>query len=50
MKRNNPIALLIGWLGLALTPTHAINAAVNSTTTPGTVIGTVSSAETRNTL
>ncbi|MBI4624080.1 MAG: TonB-dependent receptor [Verrucomicrobia bacterium] len=50
MKQNNPIALLLGWLGLVLTPTHAINAADNSSATQGTIIGTVSSAETRNTL
>lgn len=51
MKRKNPISLLIAWLGLALAPTHAINAADNGNPpTHGTIIGTVTSAETRNTL
>src|SRR5687768_15370494 len=49
MKRSRPVALFIGCLGLALT-TIASHAAESISATTGTVIGTVSSAETRNTL
>ena len=49
MKRSFPIALFIGCLGLALTTT-ASHAADSISAPTGTVIGTVSSAETRNTL
>lgn len=50
MKRLNLIALFIGCLGLALTTTPALPAADRSSNLPGTIIGTVSSAETRNAL
>ena len=50
MKRSNLVALFIGCLGLALTTSPAIHAADTNSPTPGTIIGTVNSAETRNTL
>lgn len=42
MKRKNPIALMIGWIGLALAPTHSIHAAVGNPTSAAQQAGSVS--------
>jgi len=55
MNRKNPLALLLGWLALSVTPIHAVSAAEGSSPSSlaqksGTITGSVSNSATRNLL